>query len=100
VQGADPQLQVIPPVVERPNEYDAVSLSRRSVILKIHGAVDRLDSERDSYVITEDHYIDFLTHTDIANLVPVALAARLRRSHQIPSEGTAGFIRQGNRVWR
>lgn len=70
-----------PRVVERPNEYDAVSLSRRSVILKIHGAVDRLDAERDSYVITEDHYIDFLTHTDISNLVPVALAARLRRSH-------------------
>jgi hypothetical protein len=67
--------------IERPNEYNAVSLSKRTVILKIHGAIDRLDPERDSYVITEDHYIDYLTHTDISNLVPVTLAARLRKSH-------------------
>jgi hypothetical protein len=51
------------------------------VILKIHGAVDRPTGERDSYVITEDHYIDYLTRTDISNLVPVTLAAKLRRSH-------------------
>ena len=68
-------------LIERPNEYTDLSLSKRTVILKIHGAVDRLDPERDSYVITEDHYIDYLTHTDISNLVPAALAARLRRSH-------------------
>jgi hypothetical protein len=68
-------------LIERPNEYDALSLSRRTVILKIHGAIDRLDPEHDSYVITEDHYIDYLTQTDISNLVPVTLAARLRRSH-------------------
>jgi len=70
-----------PIIIERPNEYRGVSLEQRSVILKIHGAVDRTTSERDSFVITEDHYIDFLTHTDLANLVPVSLAAKLRRSH-------------------
>jgi hypothetical protein len=68
-------------LIERPNEYSGLSLSKRSVILKIHGAVDRRDPARDSYVITEDDYIDYLTHTDISNLVPAALAARLRRSH-------------------
>jgi hypothetical protein len=68
-------------LIERPNEYKALSLTERTVILKIHGAVDRLVPERDSYVITEDHYIDYLTRTDIAQLVPVGLAARLRRSH-------------------
>ena len=70
-----------PRLIERPNEYDALSFSERPVILKIHGAIDRLDSERDSYVITEDHYIDYLTRTDLSNLVPVTLAARLRKSH-------------------
>ena len=70
-----------PHLIDRPNEYGAVSLDRRSVILKIHGAIDRIDPEHDSYVITEDHYIDYLTHTDISNLIPVTLAARLRRSH-------------------
>ncbi|MGB9157667.1 MAG: SIR2 family protein [Chthoniobacterales bacterium] len=70
-----------PRLIERPNEYDALSPSRRTVILKIHGAVNRIDPDGDSYVITEDHYIDYLTRTDISNLVPVTVAARLRRSH-------------------
>jgi len=68
-------------VIERPNEYSDLSLDRRTIILKIHGAVDRQDSERDSYVITEDHYIDYLTRTDISNLVPVTAVAKIRRSH-------------------
>jgi SIR2-like domain len=68
-------------LIERPNEYRGLSLEQRSVILKIHGAVDRANVEGDSFVITEDHYIDYLTHTDISNLVPVTLAAKLRKSH-------------------
>ena len=68
-------------LVDKPNEYKEVSTDKRTVILKIHGAVDRANGERDSYVITEDHYIDFLTRTDISNLVPVLLAAKMRRSH-------------------
>jgi hypothetical protein len=70
-----------PRPIEKPNEYRDVSLADRTVILKIHGAIDRLDPDRDNYVITEDHYIDYLTHTDIAQFVPVVLAAKLRRSH-------------------
>jgi SIR2-like domain len=70
-----------PTLIERPNEYAALSFEERTVILKIHGAVDRDDPERDSYVITEDHYIDYLTRTDVANLLPITLAAKLRQSH-------------------
>jgi hypothetical protein len=72
-----------PVVVERPNEYRGVRPGERAVILKMHGAVDRTspDAPWDSYVITEDHYIEYLAHTDLANLVPVTLAAKLRRSH-------------------
>jgi hypothetical protein len=68
-------------LIEKPNEYRGLSLDQRTVILKIHGAVDRVAAERDSYVITEDHYIDYLTRTDISNLVPVTLTAKLRKSH-------------------
>ena len=68
-------------LIEKPNEYRGLPLDQRPVILKIHGAVDRADAERDSYVITEDHYIDYLTRTDISNFVPVTLAAKLRKSH-------------------
>ena len=79
-------------LIDKPNEYSALSLDERSVILKIHGAVDRTNRDRDSYVITEDHYIDYLTRTDVANLVPVKLVAKLRRSHFL-------FLGYGLRDW-
>ncbi|MFQ5858478.1 MAG: SIR2 family protein [Anaerolineae bacterium] len=68
-------------LIERPNEYRELALDQRPVILKIHGAVDRAAEEQDSFVITEDHYIDYLTRTDISNLIPATLVAKLRRSH-------------------
>lgn len=68
-------------MIDKPNEYAVLNLDQRPVILKIHGAVDRATGERDSYVITEDHYIDYLTRTDLSSLVPVTVAAKLRRSH-------------------
>jgi SIR2-like domain len=37
--------------------------------------------EWESFVVTEDDYIDYLAQSEIASVVPVALAARLRRSH-------------------
>jgi len=69
-----------PILIEKPNEYRGLSLDRRAVILKLHGAVDRV-GDQDSFVITEDHYIDYLTRTDITNLIPVTLVARLKRCH-------------------
>lgn len=74
-------------LIEKPNEYRDLSLARRSIILKIHGAVSRGGMEgdeiieKDNYVITEDHYLDYLTRTDIAGLVPTVLAAKLRNSN-------------------
>jgi hypothetical protein len=68
-------------LIEKPNEYRALSLQQQSVVLKIHGAVNRGNPEDDSYVIAEDHYIDYLTRTDIATLLPVTLAAKVRKSH-------------------
>ena len=67
--------------VEHPNEHEPDLLERRSAILKIHGAVNRLDPDRDSYVITEDDYIEYLAHSDISDLVPRTLKARMRQSH-------------------
>jgi hypothetical protein len=71
-------------VIERPNECVDLAPEERSVILKIHGDVDRSDVEKhggDSFVITEDDYIEFLTHsTDPANLIPVGLLDRMKES--------------------
>lgn len=72
-------------LIEKPNEYrlllDENRNLKRSVVLKIHGAVDRSTPNRDSYVITEDHYIDYLTRSDISSLVPVTLAEKLKSSN-------------------
>jgi len=69
-----------PERIEQPRRYTALPLGERTVILKIHGAIDRDDADRDSFVITEDHYIDYLTKTDIDQLLPPAIIARLRKT--------------------
>jgi DNA-binding SARP family transcriptional activator len=72
-----------PCAIDIPNTYATeLSLDRRTVLLKLHGAVDPFpEREWESFVITEDDYIDYLGRSDVASSVPVALAARLRRSH-------------------
>ena len=72
-----------PRPIDVPNTYATeLSLDRRTILLKLHGAVDPLpEREWESFVITEDDYIDYLGHAELTTVVPVALAARLRRSH-------------------
>jgi DNA-binding SARP family transcriptional activator len=69
-------------VVAVPNAYAELSLAERPVILKVHGGVDpHADRDRESFVVSEDDYIGYLAQSDLANIVPVTLAAKLRRSH-------------------
>ncbi len=72
-----------PRVIEIPNTYATeLSLERRTVVLKLHGGVDRdTTREWESFVVTEDDYIDYLARDELANLIPVGLTAKLRRSH-------------------
>jgi len=65
--------------IKQPNRYP-LDLSARTVILKLHGAIDRADPAADSYVISEDHYIDYLSNASLANLVPAHLNAHMQRS--------------------
>jgi SIR2-like domain len=58
-----------------------LSLERRSVVLKIHGATYRADVEFDSYVVTEDHYIEYMSGTDLAAAVPVKLMDTMVEAH-------------------
>jgi hypothetical protein len=64
-----------------PNEYDELDPDARTVIVKLHGATVRRDSSRDSYVITEDDYIRYLTRSDIASQLPVVLRQRITERH-------------------
>jgi len=70
-------------VIDLPNMYAMeLSLERRTVILKLHGQVDRgPEREWESFVVTEDDYIEYLANSDVATALPVVLAAKLRRSH-------------------
>jgi DNA-binding SARP family transcriptional activator len=72
-----------PKPIDVPNTYATeLSLDRRTILLKLHGAVDPLpEREWESFVITEDDYIDYLGHSELTAVVPVSLAAKLRRSH-------------------
>jgi DNA-binding SARP family transcriptional activator len=72
-----------PRPIDVPNTYATeLSLERRTILLKLHGAVDPLpEREWESFVITEDDYIDYLGHSELTAVVPVSLAAKLRRSH-------------------
>jgi DNA-binding SARP family transcriptional activator len=81
-------------VIDVPNTYATeLSLDRRTVILKLHGGLDAMPQRaKESFVVTEDDYIDYLAYNDIGGAIPVALAAKLRRSHFL-------FLGYGMRDW-
>lgn len=74
-------------VIDRPNEYMDLSLDKGTVILKIHGAVSRnadtasLWETGDSFMITEDDHIDYVTRSYSAARLPITLTAKLVRSN-------------------
>jgi DNA-binding SARP family transcriptional activator len=69
-------------VIQLPNAYADVPLEKRPVILKIHGEVDRGPArDAESFVVSEDDHIAYLAETGLGGVLPVTLAARLRRSH-------------------
>jgi DNA-binding SARP family transcriptional activator len=70
-------------LIEVPNTYATeLSLEERTIILKLHGQVGSTDDrEWESFVVTEDDYIEYLAQSEVASVVPVALGAKLRRSH-------------------
>jgi DNA-binding SARP family transcriptional activator len=69
-------------VVDEPNVEVGPTAAARAVLLKIHGDCDTAPlRERESYVASEDDYIDYLTSAPPTAVLPVGLAARLRRSH-------------------
>jgi hypothetical protein len=68
-------------LIEEPREYLDASPEERTVVLKLHGFVNRNDANHDSYVITEDHYIEYLTHADLDELLPASVLTRLLNCH-------------------
>jgi DNA-binding SARP family transcriptional activator len=70
-------------VIEVPNTYATeLSLDRRTAVLKLHGGLPQPQTrDEESVVVTEDDFISYLGRSDVGGSIPVALAAKLRRSH-------------------
>ena len=81
--------QSVPKIIDKPNEYSEFPIVagnhrlQRTVIVRINGAVDdRLAGFpwEDNYVITEDHYIDYLNGRPAEEAVPGQILAKLKNS--------------------
>jgi hypothetical protein len=70
-----------PVPIEVPNAYMELDPEEKLVVLKIHGAIDRQDMDRDSYVITEDDYIEYLAQVDPSEFMPAPVLAYLKRCY-------------------
>lgn len=73
------------------NEID-LHIGAMPVIYKMHGAADPADIQRDSYVITEDDYVEFLSRMTAQNAIPAIIAERFRESHLL-------FLGYGLKDW-
>ena len=78
-----------PQSISAPNAYGKFPIGdygelERTVLVKIHGAVDGNVGDyrfKENYVITQDHYIDYLSRSPVESLVPVQILDKLRDSH-------------------
>lgn len=91
-----------PEPIIAPNDYGGLPIDietyelERTLIVKIHGAIDGSMGGyrwRENYVITEDHYIDYLSASRVETLVPIQILNKLTDSHCL-------FIGYTIRDWR
>lgn len=70
-------------VVHEPNRYEpSIGRDGRPTILRVAGQVDADPARRwESFVVTEDDYLGYLSSAAVTNPIPVGISARLRRSH-------------------
>jgi hypothetical protein len=82
----------LPRPIDKPNEYAGFPIVaedrrlRRTVIVRINGTVDDPAAGfpwEDNYVITEDHYIDYLNGRSAEEAVPGQLLAKLRKANYL-----------------
>jgi hypothetical protein len=69
-----------------------LSLTDTSIIYKMHGTVDRQTNKWDSYVITEEDYVDFLARMTGQTAIPARLMLEFRKRRFL-------FLGYGLRDW-
>ncbi|HJY59033.1 MAG TPA: caspase family protein [Streptosporangiaceae bacterium] len=97
------------PVVS-PNSYTKFPIGmdyelERTLIVKPYGAVDGSIGDyrwKENYIITRDHYINYLTRSPIEALVPVQILAKLQDSHCLFLDPTRDWLQRIflDRVWQ
>jgi hypothetical protein len=70
----------VPRVIVRPSDVE-LRFDARPVIAKILGTVNRDKRHGDSFVVTEDDYLGYLSDDDIGQLLPADIAERLTQTH-------------------
>ena len=68
------------PLYEKPSRLD-IDLEHVSVIYKMHGTVSQGDPSQDSFVITEDDYVDFLVNMESTTPIPARITDEFAQRH-------------------
>jgi hypothetical protein len=63
--------------IEAKNLGYKITDKKRPIVLKLHGSLDREDPDNDSFLITEEHYVDFLGRPE-GGQIPQMLATAMR----------------------
>jgi len=69
-----------PRLIKSPNQYRDLPRGDRTIIVKIHGALNRGEIEDCSFVISEDDYIDYLARMGPSSMLPTLLEAKMKAS--------------------
>ena len=64
-----------------PNNYKGIDFDSHPVILKLYGPVDWSNNNQENFVITEDHFIDYLAQRPIGQMLPASILAKLKADH-------------------
>ena len=77
--------------IRDPEPAPGAEQRRRPILFKMHGSLDRQDRDYDWYLITEEHYVDYLGRPDNAQIPPMLL--------QIMRDNSFLFLGYGLRDW-
>jgi hypothetical protein len=69
--------QATEPIYIEPNKLN-LDMTARTVVYKMHGTFDRASAKLDSYVITEEDYVEFLSRMTSQRAVPSAFMRHIR----------------------
>ncbi len=70
-----------PDLILDPNEDKGLQPENYPIILKLYGPADWEEGQAENFAITEDHFINYLAHTRISQLIPKTVFSILRNSN-------------------